>query len=452
MDLQFIGATETVTGSKYLLTDGNIRILVDCGLYQGLRNLRERNWNPMPFVSSEIDHVILTHAHIDHSGYIPVLVKQGFRGKIFCSNGTRELCKILLPDSGYLQEEEANFANRHSLSRHKPALPLYTREEAEDSLAFFHPIEFGEDHQLSSNLSFRLLRAGHILGASMARITYGKKSIVFTGDLGRPNDVLMNPPEYVENTDYLVLESTYGDRLHSNTDPKEDLAEVINRTSARGGTTVIPSFAVGRAQAILYLIQELQKEKRIPEIPVFVDSPMATDVTDLYCDFLSEHKVNKGQCQLMCQTAKIINTVEDSKALDADKFPKIIISASGMAEGGRVVHHLKTFITDPRNTILFTGFQAPGTRGQAITQGVDKVKIHGEYYPVKAEIVMQEALSAHSDYDETLKWLRHFKKPPSKVFLTHGESESADKLMLYLKENLHWNVRVPHYLEMVKLD
>lgn len=451
MDLQFIGATETVTGSKYLLTSGSKKVLVDCGLFQGLRNLRVRNWNPLPFLASQVDSLILTHAHLDHSGFIPVLIKQGFKGKIYCSHATRDLCKILLPDSGYLQEEEAYFANKHQLSRHKPALPLYTRQEAEDSLSYFHPIDFGEDCDLGEGLSFHLLHAGHILGAAMARFSNGKVSLLFTGDLGRPHDVMMNAPDNVDHIDYLVMESTYGDRLHSDTDPKEELASVISRTSQRGGTTIIPAFAVGRAQAVLYLVQSLKRENRIPDIPVYLDSPMATDVTDLYSHYADEHKLNNSECAAMCRVAKIINSTEDSKALDTDTFPKIIISASGMAEGGRVVHHLKSFISDTRNTVMFTGYQAAGTRGQAIISGAKEVKIHGQYYPVKAEIIVQESLSAHADYKEALGWLKHFKKPIKKVFLTHGEPVAADTFHDKIEETFHWNVHVPQYLEVAHL-
>jgi len=451
MKLQFIGATETVTGSKYLLTSGSKKVLIDCGLFQGLKNLRLRNWQLLPFAASEIDCLILTHAHLDHSGFIPVLIKQGFKGKIFCSHGTKELCKILLPDSGYLQEEEAFFANKHKLSSHEPALPLYTRKEAEDCIQYFHPVDF--DHEIDlGGLKFTLIHAGHILGASMIRLTDGKKTIVFTGDMGRPHDVMMNPPAIVKDTDYLVLESTYGDRLHSSRDAKDELADVITRTSKRGGTTILPAFAVGRAQAVLFLIQQLNKEKRIPDIPIYLDSPMATDVTDLYCQFSNEHKLSNAECAAMSKTAKIINTVNDSKALDKDNFPKIIISASGMATGGRVVHHLKSFITNPKNTILFTGYQAAGTRGQAITQGAKEVKIHGQYFPVRAEIVVQDSLSAHTDYQETMDWLHHFKRPIKEVFLTHGEPIAADVLRRRIHETFGWNCRVPEYLETVTLD
>jgi metallo-beta-lactamase family protein len=452
MEIQFIGATETVTGSKYLISSGPMRVLIDCGLFQGLKNLRLRNWRELPFQASQIDSLILTHAHIDHSGYIPVLIKQGFRGKIYCSHGTKELCKILLPDSGYLQEEEAFFANKYKLTNHEPALPLYTRKEAEDSIQYFHPVDFDQEIDLGGGLKFSLLHAGHILGASMIRLSNGKKTVLFSGDLGRPHDVMMNPPAIVDETDYLVLESTYGNRLHESIDPKIELAEVITRTSKRGGTTIIPAFAVGRAQAVLFLIQQLNNEKKIPNIPIYLDSPMATDVTDLYCHFSAEHRLTNAECAAMSKVAKIINTVNDSKALDVDNFPKIIISASGMATGGRVVHHLKTFITNPKNTILFTGYQAAGTRGQTITNGAKEVKIHGQYFPIRAEVVVQDALSAHSDYQETLDWLRNFKRPIKEVFLTHGEPIAADVLRRKIKENFGWNCRVPEYLEKVNLD
>lgn len=451
MKIKFIGATETVTGSKYLITHGPSQFLVDCGLFQGLKNLRLRNWKAMPFRPEEIDSILLTHAHIDHSGYIPVLIKQGFRGRIYCSQGTKELCKILLPDSGYLQEEEAFYANKHKLTKHDPALPLYTRREAEDSLEYFHSVPFEEEQDLGGGLKFKLLHAGHILGASMIRIRDERRSVLFTGDLGRPHDVIMKPPARVESVDYLVLESTYGDRLHSSRNPKDELADIITRTSQRGGTTILPAFAVGRAQAVLHLIQELNKEKRIPNIPIYLDSPMASDVTDLYCNFKEEHTLSDGECASMCRIAGIINTTEDSKALDVDNFPKIIISASGMATGGRVVHHLKAFISNPKNTILFTGYQAAGTRGQTITQGANKVKIHGEYFPIRAEIVVQDSLSAHSDYQETLDWLHHFKQPIKQIFLTHGEPESADTLRVKIKEEFNWPCVIPEYLETFEL-
>ncbi len=451
MNIQFIGATGTVTGSKYLLISHLQKFLVDCGLFQGLKQLRLRNWAPLPFKPSEIKNVLLTHAHIDHTGYIPLLVKNGFHGKIYCSHGTAELCKILLPDSGYLQEEDARFANKHGFSKHKPALPLYTRKDAEESLKYFHPLDFEHPFELEKDLSFTLFQAGHILGASMIKVTQGKTSLLFTGDLGRPHDIIMNPPAIIKETDYLVIESTYGDRLHAIRDPKEELAEVINRTAHRGGVLIIPAFAVGRAQAVLYLIYQLKNEKKIPDLPVFLDSPMAKDATNLYCSVGAEHRLSTLECSSMCRSAKIINTPDESKALDVGQTPKIIITASGMATGGRVVHHLKTFISDPKNTVLFTGYQAAGTRGEALIHGTERIKVHGEYYPVRAEIVLQDSLSAHADYQEILEWLRNFKRPPKEVFITHGELLQANALSLKIQDKFGWKCHVPGYLEIVDL-
>jgi len=451
MQIQFIGATATVTGSKYLLSNDSQKILVDCGLFQGLKQLRLRNWAPLPFQASEIKSLLLTHAHIDHSGYIPLLVKHGFRGKIFCSFGTAELCKILLADSGYLQEEDARFANKHGFSKHTPALPLYTLKDAEKSLKYFHPVDFHHEFSLAKDLTFTLYPAGHILGASLIKVRNGKTTLLFSGDLGRPHDIIMKPPEVIEETDYLVLESTYGNRLHNTADPKTELADVINRTIHRGGVVVIPAFAVGRAQTLLYLIHELKNEKRIPEVPVYLDSPMAKDATNLYCEFAAEHRLSTSECSLMYRDAKIINTADESKALDFEQVPKVIVTASGMATGGRVVHHLKAFISNAKNTVLFTGFQAAGTRGEALIHGVDKVKIHGEYHPVKAKIVLQDYLSAHADYAEILNWLRNFKHPPKQVFITHGEQLQADALRLKIFETFGWNCHVPEYLETISL-
>ena len=451
MNIQFIGATGTVTGSKYLLTINSQKILVDCGLFQGLKQLRLRNWAPLPFKPSDIKSVLLTHAHIDHSGYIPLLVKNGFRGKIHCSHGTAELCKILLPDSGYLQEEDARFANKHCFSKHKPALPLYTMKDTQESLKYFHPVDFDHVFDLGKDLTFTLFPAGHILGASMIKVRNDTTSLLFTGDLGRPHDIIMKPPESIKETDYLVIESTYGDRLHATRDPKEELAEVINRTAHRGGVIVIPAFAVGRAQAVLYLVYQLKNEKKIPDIPVYLDSPMAKDATHLYCSFSAEHRLSASECASMCRAAKIINTSDESKELDFNQAPKIIITASGMATGGRVVHHLRRFVSDERNTILFTGYQAAGTRGEALIHGADKIKVHGESIPVHAEIVLQDSLSAHADYEEILKWLVDFKRAPKEVFITHGEPAQANSLRLKIQDKFGWKCRVPDYLESVDL-
>lgn len=452
MDIQFLGAVGTVTGSKYLVSAEGKKILVDCGLFQGLKQLRLRNWAPLPIHPKEIQAVILTHAHIDHTGYLPLLVKEGFRGNIYCSDATFELCKILLPDSGMLQEEDAEFANRHGVSKHHPALPLYTKEDAENALNYFHPIPFEKSSRLWGNLHFSLLPAGHILGASFVRITDGKIVLLFTGDMGRPHDILMNPPSIIDQADYIVLESTYGNRKHTDIDSLAFLEKIVLNTLKRGGTLIIPAFAVGRAQVILYLLYCLKKANKIPEVPIYVDSPMATNVTHLYQRFIKDHRLSPEECEHMCSIAHFTNSPNESKELDYTQTPKIIITASGMATGGRVVHHLKTFVSDPKNTILFTGFQAAGTRGASLVNGAPEIKIHGNYIPVHAEIILEDSLSAHADYTEILDWLSHFKRPPREIFITHGEPVAADSLRLKIEETYQFKCHVAEYLELVNLD
>ena len=451
MDIAFLGATGTVTGSKYLVSAGGRKVLVDCGLFQGYKQLRLRNWAPLPADPRGIDAVILTHAHLDHSGYLPLLIKNGFAGKVYCSEATRDLCAILLPDSGHLQEEEADYANRHKFSRHTPALPLYTREDAERALARFAPVAFARDADLGGGLTLHLLPAGHILGSSFVRLHHAGQTLLFTGDLGRPDDLIMVAPTIVNRADYLVVESTYGDRRHDPTDPRQRLAEVINRTVKRGGAVIVPAFAVGRAQTLMYLIHLLKESNAIPDLPVFLNSPMAVDATRLYHKHRGEHRLTPAQCDAMCAVAKIVNSVEESKALNARQGPMIVISASGMATGGRVVHHLKAFAPEARNTILFVGFQAGGTRGAAMLNGADSIKIHGEYVPVRAEVASIDNLSAHADYVEILAWLKHFESPPRQVFVTHGEPKAADALRQRIEERLGWSARAPEYQERVAL-
>ncbi|HLB31759.1 MAG TPA: MBL fold metallo-hydrolase, partial [Gammaproteobacteria bacterium] len=408
MEISFLGAAGTVTGSKYLVTSGSTRILVDCGLFQGFKQLRLRNWAPLPCDPKKIDAVILTHAHIDHSGYLPLLVKNGFSGRVYCSHATRDLCAILLPDSGHLQEEDAAYANRRGFSKHKPALPLYTEQDAEDCLRQFAPVAYERDIDLGNGLSFRLSLAGHILGAALVTLRNAESSILFSGDLGRQHDLLIAPPAVIRRADYLVIESTYGNRRHDPRDPQEMLAEVFNRTFRRGGVVVVPAFAVGRAQALMYYIHLLKSARAIPDVPVFLNSPMAIDVTRVFHNHRGEHRLTPVQCDGMCGAARYVNSVEESKSLNTRTMPMILISASGMATGGRVLHHLKTFAPDARNTILFTGFQAGGTRGAAMLNGAEAVKIHGEYVPVRAEVVNIHNLSAHADYAEIMDWLAHF--------------------------------------------
>ncbi len=453
MQLQFLGATGTVTGSKYLLQSCSKNILIDCGLFQGFKQLRLRNWRPLPFSAKDIDAVVLTHAHIDHSGYLPLLVKHGFKGLVYCTSATRDLCEILLLDSAKLQEEEAEYNNKYSFSKHKPALPLYTRDDAERSLLQLQPIETFKEKSLGGALRLQLLPAGHILGAAMAYITDDDTSILFSGDLGRPNDMIMSAPTTVKNVDYLVVESTYGNRSHDPSDPLDKLDAVINRTIQRGGKVVIPTFAVGRAQTLLYCIHLLKKQHRIPaDLPVFLNSPMAEEATAIFDNHPGEYRLTPEQSEAMCRTARIITSIEESKILNTRKDPMIILAGSGMATGGRVVHHLKEAAPDARNTILFSGFQAGGTRGAAILEGAREIKIHGEYVPVRAEVAMIDNLSAHADANEIIGWLKSFQNPPKQTFITHGEPAASDALRLRIEEQFNWEVCVPDYLEKVTLD
>lgn len=447
MQLTFLGATETVTGSKYLLTINSKKILIDCGLFQGYKELRLRNWQRLPIDPHHIDAVILTHAHIDHSGYLPLLVKNGFRGKIYCTQGTKDLCSILLPDSGHIQEEDANRANRYGYSKHKPALPLYTMEDGIRSLDQFYAINFEEPYQLFEALSFTFFPAGHIIGSSIVQLKHQNKSILFTGDLGRPHHIVMKPPAIITSANYLVIESTYGDRLHDRSNPLDQLAKVIQETVVNGGSVIIPAFAVGRTQDLLYLLFLLKKEKRIPDVPIFLDSPMAQNVSNLLAHYTNEHRFSRELCKKICKIAKYVKTPDESKIIDQYSIPVIVISASGMAEGGRILHHLKVFLTDYRNTILLTGYQDPGTRGDRLVRGEAEIKIHGGMVPVRARIVSMNNLSAHADYQEMLDWLKNFKRPPQKVFITHGDQSSTLSLKKKIEEKFNWQCIIPNYLQ-----
>ena len=452
MRLQFLGATDTVTGSKYLLNRENSCLLVDCGLFQGYKPLRLRNWSGLPVKPASIDAVILTHAHIDHSGYLPLLARQGFSGKAYCSPATFDLCRILLPDSGYLQEEEAAFANRHRLSKHAPALPLYTREDAERCLRLFRPQPYGKEWQPIPGLHAALAPSGHMAGSSFVRLDDGSRSILFSGDIGRPNDLVLKAPSPMEGADYLVVESTYGDRLHPQSDPLAKLGQVINQTAARGGVVVIPAFAVGRAQSLLYCIHLLKKQGVVQDIPVYLNSPMAANAMDVYWKHRDQLRLTAAECQDVAQAARIVQSPEESERLNGRRGPMIIIAASGMATGGRVVHHLKAFAPDPRNTILFAGYQAGGTRGATIAAGSPSVRIHGQDVPVRAQVELLDDLSAHADANEILNWLAHFKAAPKKTFITHGEPAAADALRQRIERELHWPCHLPYYLESVNLD
>lgn len=446
MRITFLGATKTVTGSKYLLTLGNKNILVDCGLFQGIKELRTRNWTTFPVDPRSIDAVILTHAHVDHSGYLPVLVKNGFTGPIYCSSATKDLCSVLLPDSGFLQEEEARTANKYGYSKHKPALPLYTMTEALATLKQFKEVEFRKYKKVDEETYFSLIPAGHILGASFVEFKHFGTTLTFSGDLGRPDDPIMYAPSVLQAADYLVLEATYGNRLHEKINPLDELEDVINTTFLRNGTVLIPSFAVGRAQHILYLLYQLKMTQRIPHIPIYIDSPMAKSATDIFCKYNKLHRLSAELSTKICDMPTYVNTREESKLLDLDPAPKIIISASGMLEGGRVLHHIRHFGPDKRSTILFTGYQAAGTRGADILNGKKHIKMFGEMIPINAEVKLLSNMSAHADYEEILQWLSHFNHPPRKVFITHGEIEAANALKDKIEERFGWECVVPDYI------
>ena len=452
MRLTFLGATNTVTGSKFLLSINDKKILIDCGLFQGLKELRQRNWTKFPVEPRTIDAVILTHAHIDHSGYLPVLIKNGFKGKVYCSGATKDLCSILLPDSGYLQEEEAKLANKYGYSKHQPAVPLYTRLDAEKSLEHFYELDFRKSHKIAEETYITLIPAGHILGATFIQVKHYQTTLLFSGDLGRPNDPIMRAPSIMQSADFMVLESTYGNRLHKKVNPLDELSDIINRTVARGGTVIIPAFAVGRAQHLLYFMHLLKTDKRIPNVPIYLDSPMAKSATDIFRKHPELHRLSPELSNQVCEVATYVTTKEESQALDQEGSPKIIISASGMLEGGRVLHHIRFFAPDAKNTVVFAGYQAAGTRGADMIGGKGEIKVFGESIPVNAEVQVLSNMSAHADYDEILDWLKNFNHHPRKIFITHGEPEAANALKEKIETRFKWRCVVPEYLYSELLD
>ena len=451
LSLTFLGGAGTVTGSKYLLEGDGKRVLVDCGLFQGFKLLRERNWAPLAVDPASIDQVLLTHAHLDHSGYLPLLVRNGFAGPIVSTHATFKTCELLLPDSGHLMEEDARRANRYGYSKHAPALPLYTEKDARRSLEQFRPIDFSEPVEVLPGCTATFRMAGHILGAATIELNWDGTKIVFSGDLGRYDDDTLLDPEPVPSADYLLIESTYGNRLHDRRSPDEALEEVVNRTIRRGGSVVIPAFAVGRAQSLLHHLWKLRTADRIPDVPVFLDSPMAINATELLHSHIGEHRLTAEECRQSCGIATYVREAEESKKLNTNPVPKIIISASGMATGGRILHHLKNYAPDRRSTIVLAGFQAGGTRGAALRDGATELKIHGGYVPVRAEVVSLDMLSAHADREELLRWLGGFESAPRETFVIHGEPSAADSLRHCIDERLGWNVRVPEHQQMVVL-
>lgn len=449
--ITFLGATGTVTGSKHLLDTGRVQVLVDCGLFQGFKQLRLRNWEPLPLPVQALEAVVLTHAHIDHSGCLPLLARSGFRGAVYCTPSTAALCEILLPDAAHLQELDAAYANKKGYSKHRPALPLYTAADAAMALGLLEPVEFDEPFKLPGGLRARFTRAGHILGAASVAISVpGGPQVLFSGDLGRDVDVLMDPPETRPVADVVVIESTYGDRLHPTEDPMEALGAVVRRTIARGGTVLIPAFSVGRTQALLVILERLRAAGRIPDVPIHVDSPMAITTTELYARRLRDHHLDRAACAAAFDGVHYARSSEASQALDQDGAPSIILSASGMATGGRVVFHLARFAPRPENTIVLAGFQAAGTRGAALAAGATQIKIHGEWVPVRAEVANISGLSAHADQRELIQWLAAGPRP-ERLFLVHGEPGPLDALRLKIQEELGWTATVPDYRESVRL-
>lgn len=452
MQLTFLGGTGTVTGSKFLLTRDSTRVLVDCGLFQGFKQLRLRNWQPLPPALRALDAVVLTHAHLDHSGYLPVLVREGYRGPIYATPATCALAEILLLDSARLQEEQAEHANRHGYSKHAPAQPLYTEQDAKRALALFRPVALHQVTVIAEGMELLLRTAGHILGAATVQISAEGQSVLFSGDLGRPQDPIMRAPELVRTADVLLIESTYGDRQHPAESTEQYLAKVINETLLRHGITLVPSFAVGRAQLLMYYLYTLKRDRLIPDVPVYLNSPMATDATALYQQYRSEHRLTAAECAAMCRGTHIVRTVDESRHLDQLREPAVIIAASGMATGGRVLHHLKALAPNPRNSILFSGFQAGGTRGADIVAGAHSVRLHGEDVPIRAQVHAMENLSAHADADEIMEWLRGFTRPPRQTYVIHGEPHAADTLRRRISLELGWQVCVPEYQETVAID
>jgi metallo-beta-lactamase family protein len=444
--ITFLGGADTVTGSKYLVEHNHHRLLVDCGLFQGYKQLRLRNWSPLPVVPSQIDAVVLTHAHLDHSGYIPLLVKEGYQRTIHATPGTMDLCRVLLPDSGHIQEEDAAFANRHGFSKHSPALPLYTKQDALDSLRSFHAERHGAWFEPIRGWKARFQRAGHILGASSLLLEVGGRRILFSGDLGRSDDPLMNPPEPPPQADTVLIESTYGNRQHPQGKLFGELGPLLQKLAKRGGVAVVPVFAVGRAQAVLHTIAQLKAAGELPRsLPIFLDSPMAIQTTAMFEKHMGDHRLSLQEVHAMDRVATMLETPDQSKSLATRHGPMVILAASGMATGGRVLHHLAQYAGDHRNMIILTGFQAPGTRGERLASGQSSIRIHGQDVTVRAEVAQIESASAHADGNELVSWLHKMPSAPGQVYVVHGEREAADMLRQRIEHEIKWRAVVPEH-------
>ena len=460
--IQFLGAAQSVTGSKFVLEVRGSRAMIDCGLFQGLKELRQRNWKPLPLNVESINWVLLTHAHIDHTGFLPRLVREGFDGPVFTTAATADLLQLLLPDSGKIQEEEAEYANRKGYSKHKPALPLYSEADARAALRLVRGLPYNQVVRLNKFLTARFVSVGHILGSSYIEAEINEPDhepikVIFSGDVGRYDEPILNDPTPAFEADFLLLESTYGDRLHEHSNPKERLAEIINETAKRGGKVIIPAFAVGRTQLLVYYLRELEDEGRIPILPVVVDSPMAASATKLYTKHKADHdtdmqKIRKaGDNPLATHNFSLVQGRKGSKDLNSLKGPAIIISASGMATGGRVLHHLAQHLPDPASAVIFVGYQGAGTRGRRLQDGEKEIRIHGQMVDVRAHIESIGSLSAHADANELMRWLSNFSRPPKTTFIVHGEPESSAALGDRIVRELGWKVMIPAYEEKVEL-
>lgn len=448
--ITFLGAAETVTGSKHLLTLNGHRVLVDCGLFQGDKELRARNWQPFPIDPREIEAIVITHAHLDHIGYLPKLVRDGYSGPIYATKATIDLSRISLPDSGRMQEEDARYANKHGLTQHNPALPLYTEDDAFHCLKLFKPLHYYQFQDLPGKAQFQFIPAGHILGSGFAEIYFENgERILMSGDLGRYNTPIIKDPTTIEFAEYLVIESTYGDRLHAQEDTEGKMAGIFSKAFEEGGVVLVPSFAIGRTQELLYFINDLQEQKKLPRIPIYIDSPMATTTTGVYASAQEEFdndmkiRVGNGNKPLGPENVTFVRDGEQSRALNSQKGPMVIIAGSGMANGGRIVFHLLHHLADPSTVVLFTGYQAQGTMGRELIEGAHKVHIHGMEVPVRASVEVLNSLSAHADQGEILAWLSKFKQPPKRTFIVHGEPPAQHALQAKIKEQLGWDTLIP---------
>jgi len=451
MTIQFLGASETVTGSKYLLNTGDKKILIDCGLFQGLKELRLLNWNDLPLDVSDIDAVILTHGHLDHTGYLPRLLKLGFKGHIYGTPPTLDIAEIILLDSGKIQEEESKKANDEGYSKHHPAKPLYNLKDAERAIAHFRVMQEGEWIELFPNIKVRLQYNGHILGAVFIEMDVQGKRIVFSGDIGRKKDALLHSPKKPEKADVLLIESTYGDRIHPQIDLEKRMQEIVMHTIEKNGTLIIPSFAVERAQLLMYVLWKLREKKLIPEIPMILDSPMGANVLQLFYKYKEWHQLEIDDCIKMCEAFQIVREYKETwENIDNDK-PKIVIAGSGMVTGGRVLTYLQYYLDRPETSILLAGYQAEGTRGRALLEGTKELKIYGKYYPVQAEVFDLQVLSAHADQNELLDWMREIKEAPKHIFVVHGESIAADAFRMKIKDTYGWEARIPELNEIVEI-